>query len=81
MSNKLDAVIGSTIGLSSNAKKMNISKTQLGTPLVFEKIYFTLFLSKKCADPQTIFALKKAIKNLISGGEFSKIVKKYDLNH
>ena len=81
LAKKLDAVIGSTIGLYLNAKKMNISKAQLGKPLILEKKYFTLFLSKKNADPQTILALKKAVKDLVASGEISKIIKKYDLKN
>jgi polar amino acid transport system substrate-binding protein len=78
LANKLDAIIGSTIGLNSTAKKMKIAKTQLGLPLMLEKKYFILFLSKKKADPQTIIALKNAVEKLNKSTVISKIVEKYE---
>ncbi|MBC7538149.1 MAG: transporter substrate-binding domain-containing protein [Bacteriovorax sp.] len=80
LANRFDAIIGSTIGIYSNAKKMNIPINQLSSPLILQKKYFILHFSKKNADPKIIKTLKDAINKLQSNGEFLKIEKSYELS-
>jgi polar amino acid transport system substrate-binding protein len=78
LAKRYDAIIGSTIGLYSNAKRMKIAKDQLGPALHLQNKYFILHFSKKNSDPKTIAALKTAIHKLESNGEILKIVKSYE---
>lgn len=80
MANRIDAIIGSSTGIYYNAKNMNISKSQLSTPLHMKKRFFYLHYSKKTQDPKTIAALKIAMAKLIKNGEIQRILQKYDAN-
>ena len=74
---RVDAVIGSDVGLFHTAKKLKIPKTQLGSPLQLQKKYFILNYSKRSADIKTIESLKAALDKLRTSGEFERIEKEY----
>ncbi|MDD4973520.1 MAG: transporter substrate-binding domain-containing protein [Bacteriovorax sp.] len=78
LAKRYDAIIGSSIGLYSNAKKMNISRKELGRPLHLQHKFFVLHLTKKNIDQKTIEALKLAIHKLEANGEILRIVKSYE---
>lgn len=77
LQDRLDAGIGSSVGLYYNASKLGIRKEQLGTPLVLSTQYFELFFSKKTADPATLAALKEAVVRLEKRNVLQPIVDKY----
>lgn len=77
LQNRLDAGIGSSVGLYYNASKLGIRKEQLGTPLVLSTQYFELFFSKTNANPATLAALKEAVARLEKRNALQKIVDKY----
>jgi len=77
MSDRLDAGIGSSIGIFYNAHLLGIKKEQLGKPLVLSTQTFELHFSKKTADEATIAALKTAVERLKKRNDIKKIVDKY----
>lgn len=76
---RLDAGIGSSAGLYYGAYMAGVKPEELGAPLVLGSNEFILFLSKKNAQPETIRALKDAVKKLIASGEIKQIVGKYTM--
>lgn len=64
MNDRIDAALGSSIGLFYNAYLLGIKKEQLGKPLVLSTQTFELHFSKKTADDETIAALKVAVARL-----------------
>lgn len=77
MLDRLDAGIGSSVGLFYNAHLLGITKDQLGKPLVLSTQTFELHFSKKTADEATTAALKSAVMRLKHRNEIRKIVDKY----
>ena len=74
---RLDAGIGSSVGLYYGAYMAGIKAADLGTPLVLGSNDFILFLSRKNARPETQLALKEALRKLTSSGEIRQIMGKY----
>ena len=74
---RLDAVVGSAMGLYYEAQKLGMKKGELGIPFVLSTGYNKLFFSKKLADENTIAALKAAVDRLNKQGAFTKIFNKY----
>lgn len=77
LNDRIDAAMGSSIGLFYNAQLLGIHKEQLGVPLVLSSQTFELHFSRKTADEATIAALKAAVARLKSRNEISKIIDKY----
>lgn len=77
MNDRIDAALGSSIGLFYNAHLLGIKKEQLGKPLVLSTQTFELHLSQKTADEETIAALKAAVARLKSRNDIRKVVDKY----
>ncbi len=73
---RLDAGIGSSVGLYYGAYMDGVKPKQLGDPLVLGHNDFVLFFSKKTAKPETISALKEAVKKLTASGKIKQIVDK-----
>lgn len=74
---RIDAGIGSSVGLYYNAHVLGVKKEQLGKPLVLSIQHFTLHFSKKREDQATIDALRNAVARLEKRNEIKKIVNKY----
>jgi ABC-type amino acid transport substrate-binding protein len=74
---RLDAGVGSSIGLFYGAYMAGVKPQELGVPLVLGSNDFILFFSKKNAKPETIKALKDAVKKLTVSGEIAQIMSKY----
>jgi len=74
---RLDAGIGSSVGLYYNAHLLGIKKEQLGKPLVLSTQHFELHFSKKREDPETIAALRSAVARLEKRNAIKAIVNKY----
>lgn len=74
---RLDAGVGSNIGLYYSAHVAGIRPQELGEPLVLGRKDFILHFSKKNANPETTKALKSAVDKLIKRGEVKKIIRKY----
>ena len=77
MAKRLDAGIGSNVGLYFNAARAGIRPEQLAPPLVLSDKTFYLHFSKKTADDKTLAALSDAVKRLQARGDIRKIIKKY----
>lgn len=77
MNERIDAALGSSIGLFYNAHLLSIRKDQLGKPLVLSTQTFELHFSKKMADEETIAALKAAVARLKSRNDIRRVVDKY----
>jgi len=77
MNDRIDAALGSSIGLFYNAYLLGIKKEQLGKPLVLSTQTFELHFSKATADEETIAALKGAVARLKSRNDIRKVVDKY----
>ncbi|MEH6447294.1 MAG: transporter substrate-binding domain-containing protein [Oleispira sp.] len=75
--NRLDAVIGSNVGIYYTALKMNYHPEQLGKPLLLSTKHFWLHFSKKNADDKTIAELRSATIRLQQQGKIQEIIKKY----
>lgn len=74
---RIDAGIGSSVGLYYNAHLLGIKKEQLGKPLILSTQHFELHFSKKRENQETIAALKNAVARLEKRNEIKKIVNKY----
>lgn len=77
MAKRLDAGIGSNVGLYFNATRAGIRPEQLAPPLVLSERSFYLHFSRKTADEETVAAVKEAVKRLQARGEIRKIIQKY----
>lgn len=77
MADRVDAAIGSSVGLYYNAHLLGLSKSQLGKPLVLSVRHFELHFSKQTADDATISALRDAVTRLNQRNEVKKIANKY----
>jgi len=75
---RLDAGIGSISGLYYGTYMAGVRPEQLGVPLIVGYNDFVLFFSRKTARPETITALKNAVKKLTASGETHQIVNKYN---
>lgn len=74
---RLDAGVGSSVGLFYGAYTAGVKPQELGIPLVLGSNEFILFLSKKTAKPETINKLKEAVGKLIASGEITQIIDRY----
>ena len=77
MNGRLDAGIGSAIGLYYNAQRLGLHSDQLGKPLVLSTQTFELHYSKKTADNETLTALRDAVARLKARQAIRKIVDQY----
>jgi polar amino acid transport system substrate-binding protein len=77
MAGRLDAVIGSNIGLYYTAQKLGITTSALSPPLVLSTQYFVLHVSKKTANEQLLKDLKGAVERLQKRDAFTPIINKY----
>lgn len=74
---RIDACIGTNVGLYYNAMQLGIKPEILNSPLHLSSKDFVLHFSKKKMDTKTMAILKKSVKKLKSNGEIQKIVNKY----
>lgn len=74
---RLDAGVGSSVGLFYGAYTAGVKPEELGTPFVLGSNEFILFFSKKNANPATIKALKEAVRKLIASDEITQIIGRY----
>lgn len=74
---RLDAGVGSSVGLFYGAYTAGVKPEELGIPLVLGRNEFILFFSKKTAKPETIAKLKEAVGKLIASGEITQIIDRY----
>ncbi|MYN08767.1 substrate-binding periplasmic protein [Pseudoduganella aquatica] len=77
MAGRIDAGIGSSVGIYYNAHILGISKERLGKPLMLGTRKFELHFSKKTATAETVSAIKIAVQRLQSRGAINEIVEKY----
>ncbi len=77
MAGRLDAAIGSNVGLYFNARRAGIRPEQLAPPLVLSEKSFYLHFSRKTADEETVAAVKAAVARLQARGEIRKIIQRY----
>jgi polar amino acid transport system substrate-binding protein len=77
---RIDAVIGSDIGLYETIKKLNLAPKKFGSPLKLQRKYFILHFSKKTYNEKVAKDIKNAVKKLKSTYEFEKIIKSYQFN-
>lgn len=75
--NRLDAGVGSSVGLYYSAHVAGIRPQELGEPLVLGSRDFILHFSRKNANSETSKALKEAVDKLAKSGEIKKIIRKY----
>lgn len=76
---RLDAGVGSDAGFYYGAHAAGIRPDELGTPLVLGQNDFILFFSKKTATPDTMQALKEAVRKMTASGEIRQIMSKYNV--
>lgn len=74
---RLDAGVGSSVGLLYGAYIAEVKLEEMGVPLVLGKNDFILFISKKNAKPETIHKLKDAVRKLTASREIRQIMDKY----
>lgn len=74
---RLDAGVGSSMGLFYGAYMGGVKPEDIGVPLVLGSNDFILFISKKTAKPETTRALKEALDKLSASGEIKQIMSKY----
>ncbi len=74
---RLDAGVGSSVGLFYGAYTAGVKPEELGIPLVLGSNEFILFFSKKTAKPEAIAKLKKAVGKLVASGEITQIIDSY----
>lgn len=74
---RIDAGIGSNVGLYFNAKRAGIKPDELGPPLILSDKPFILHFSKKTADAETVAAVTAAVRRLQRSGEIRRIIHKY----
>lgn len=74
---RLDAGVGSSMGLFYGAYMAGVKPDDIGVPLVLGSNDFILFVSKKTAKPETTRALKEALDKLSASGEIKQIMSKY----
>lgn len=74
---RLDAGVGSSVGLFYGAYTAGVKPEELGIPIVLGDNEFILFYSKKAAKPETIKVLKEAVGKLIASGEIAQIIDRY----
>lgn len=77
VSHRLDAGIGSSVGLYYGAYVAGVKPEELGPPLVLGYNDFILFLSNRSATPATIDALRASVRKLAASGEIKRIIDKY----
>lgn len=74
---RLDAGVGSSVGLFYGAYSAGVKPEELGIPLILGSNEFILFFSKKTATPETTKALKEAVGKLVASGEITQIIDRY----
>lgn len=74
---RVDAILGSDLGIYGSASRQNIKASEFGTPIPLAPQYFWLHFSRKTADTATSTALKNAVTKLERDGSISRIWKKY----
>lgn len=77
MAKRIDAALGSSIGLYYETRKLGINKNQIGQALILNSQYCFLHFSKKTADDKTVAAIKAAVERLKKQDAFTKIINKY----
>jgi ABC-type amino acid transport substrate-binding protein len=74
---RIDAALGSSIGLYYEAKNLDISKSQLGKPLILNVQENIINFSRKVFDPKIVEKLKNATQALKDQNKLIPIVNKY----
>ena len=74
---RLDAGIGTSVGIYYSSLQAGIAPEKLGQTLVIGRRDFVLYMSKKTTNPQTIEALRQATIKLTLNGEIKNIINKY----
>ncbi len=74
---RVDAIIGPLEPIYSAAKRLNLSKSFFGQPLIVSERIPWLQLSKKSIHKGSITKLKKEISALIEQGELARLKSKY----
>jgi ABC-type amino acid transport substrate-binding protein len=74
---RVDAGIGSSVGIYYNAQQLGIARDALSKPLVLGVRHFELHLSRKAATPELIERLSGAIARLQARNEIRKVVDQY----
>lgn len=77
MAGRLDAGIGSSVGIYYNAHVAGIGKDKLGKPLLLSARQFELHFSKKTASADAVAALQQAVQRLQKRGAINEIIEKY----
>ncbi len=77
MRGRIDACIGTNVGLYYNAKQLGINPEMLSLPMQLSSKEFILHFSRKNADIQTMNKLKESVEKLKVKGEIRQIVNKY----
>lgn len=75
--NRLDAVIGTKSAILNAAHRFGYKEKNFGKPLIVNKNFVWLFLSKKNASDEKISRLKKAAEKLVKNGEIKRIHEQY----
>ena len=74
---RIDAGIGSNVGLFYSAKSIGMSPKDLGHPLVLGHKNFILHFSKRNADKPTVQAVQGAVERLQKSGAIKAVLRKY----
>lgn len=74
---RLDAAIGSNVGLYYSAGLLGIKPDELSEPLLLGKREFILHFTRKFDDEETMKALVAATEKLKRSGEIKRIIEKY----
>lgn len=76
-SGRVDAALGSSVGLLYNAQQAGLERRQLGQPLVLSTQTFVLHFSRKTADAETLAAIRAAMKRLEKRQAFRQVADRY----
>jgi len=74
---RVDAVLGSDLGIYGAASRQSIKLSEFGMPIPLAPQHFWLHFSRKTADTATSVALKNAVEKLERDGSINRIWKKY----
>lgn len=76
-SGRVDAVMGSSVGVLYNAHLAGVKRSQLGQPLILSTQTFVLHFSRKTADAETLAAIRAAMKRLEKRHAFRQVADRY----
>jgi ABC-type amino acid transport substrate-binding protein len=72
VSRRVDAAYGSNLGLFGAARELGLRMSAFARPLAVERQTFWLHLSRRCATPELIERLAKAVEALQRAGEIAR---------